>query len=417
MATTVTLKPNAIDISGATSGTTTLQATAVAGTTTITLPAATDTLVGKATTDTLTNKTLTTPVISTISNTGTITLPTSTDTLVGRATTDTLTNKTLTTPVISSLSSASATALTLQSAGTTAVTIDTSQKVGIGTSSPNANLQVNGGIQVTGTPTIGSTGVGVEIGYGLVNASEGAIQAYNRSGGAWINMDYSALAHKFLANNSEAMRIDSSGNVCIGTNSAFQSCILTAQRANTTSNSLVENLQNTAATSTSKTNSPIIRISSNGSGADACLQVTDAVANNYYFGGNSGGAYVVANSNGVRLSNGGTSWASDSDERVKDIIEPISNALTKVNTLRSVIGKYKTDDESIRRSFLIAQDVQAVFPEAVVAQQDEIGTLSLAYTDVIPLLVASIKELKAINDTQAETITALTARVVALEAK
>jgi hypothetical protein len=41
-----------------------LQATAVAGTTTITLPAATDTLVGKATTDTLTNKTLTSPTLS-----------------------------------------------------------------------------------------------------------------------------------------------------------------------------------------------------------------------------------------------------------------------------------------------------------------------------------------------------------------
>jgi hypothetical protein len=100
MATTVTLKPNAIDLSGSTSGATTLQATAVAGTTTLTLPAATDTLVGKATTDTLTNKTLTAPIISTISNTGTLTLPTSTDTLVGRATTDTLTNKTLTSPVL-----------------------------------------------------------------------------------------------------------------------------------------------------------------------------------------------------------------------------------------------------------------------------------------------------------------------------
>ena len=49
---------------------------------------------------TLTNKTLTTPVISSISNTGTVTLPTATDTLVGRATTDTLTNKTLTSPVL-----------------------------------------------------------------------------------------------------------------------------------------------------------------------------------------------------------------------------------------------------------------------------------------------------------------------------
>jgi hypothetical protein len=58
--------------SGSTSGTTTMQATAVAGTTTLTLPAATDTLVGKATTDVLTNKTLTSPTI----NTGTLATPT-----------------------------------------------------------------------------------------------------------------------------------------------------------------------------------------------------------------------------------------------------------------------------------------------------------------------------------------------------
>jgi hypothetical protein len=44
---------------------------------------------------TLTNKTLTSPIISSISNTGTLTLPTSTDTLVGRNTTDILTNKSL----------------------------------------------------------------------------------------------------------------------------------------------------------------------------------------------------------------------------------------------------------------------------------------------------------------------------------
>ena len=57
---------------------------------------------------TLINKTLTTPVISSISNTGTVTLPTATDTLVGRATTDTLTNKTLTSPVINTAISGTA---------------------------------------------------------------------------------------------------------------------------------------------------------------------------------------------------------------------------------------------------------------------------------------------------------------------
>jgi len=82
---------------------------AVAGTLSVTgtatLPAAATaggaTVVTTSGSQTLTNKTLTTPVISSISNTGTLTLPTSTDTLVGRATTDTLTNKTLTSPVIS----------------------------------------------------------------------------------------------------------------------------------------------------------------------------------------------------------------------------------------------------------------------------------------------------------------------------
>ena len=73
---------------GSTSGTTTVQANAIAGTNTLTLPATTsDTLVGLAATQTLTNKTIN------VAN----------NTLTGVATltgTETLTNKTLTAPVI-----------------------------------------------------------------------------------------------------------------------------------------------------------------------------------------------------------------------------------------------------------------------------------------------------------------------------
>lgn len=74
----------------------------ISNTGTLTLPTSTDTLVGRATTDTLTNKTLTAPIIATISNSGTITIPTGTDTLVGKATTDTLTNKTLSAAAVTS---------------------------------------------------------------------------------------------------------------------------------------------------------------------------------------------------------------------------------------------------------------------------------------------------------------------------
>jgi len=75
---------------------------------------------------TLTNKTLTTPVISSISNTGTLTLPTSTDTLVGRATTDTLTNKTLTLPTIDNIKIGYTTTAT--AAGTTTLTVSSNYK-------------------------------------------------------------------------------------------------------------------------------------------------------------------------------------------------------------------------------------------------------------------------------------------------
>ena len=64
----------------------------------IILPNVSGNLVLDSATQTLTNKTLTTPVISSISNGGTITIPSGADTLVARTSTDTLTNKTLTSP-------------------------------------------------------------------------------------------------------------------------------------------------------------------------------------------------------------------------------------------------------------------------------------------------------------------------------
>jgi trimeric autotransporter adhesin len=141
------------------------------------------------------------------------------------------------------------------------------------------------------------------------------------------------------------------------------------------------------------------------------LQGTANAANPYITSWDSS-LYVygrTTSSSGVYLAHNATSWASTSDENRKDIIEPITDAVNKVLQLRTVIGKYKIDEEGTRRPFLIAQDVQAVLPEAVQLQEDNAGEfLGMSYTDIIPLLTAAIKEQQA-------TITALTARITALE--
>ena len=93
-------------------------------------------------TQTLTNKTLTTPVISSISNTGTVTLPTATDTLVGRATTDTLTNKTIDSATITKHVQETATVSATAATGTINYDVKT-QSILYYTTNASGNFTVN----------------------------------------------------------------------------------------------------------------------------------------------------------------------------------------------------------------------------------------------------------------------------------
>ena len=97
--------------------------------------------------------------------------------------------------------------LALQTAGTTAVTIDASQNVGIGTSSPGVKLDVTGSIRASVNVTSAADFIGG-------GASGYAALYANGSGGLVICRGSSSTNQiELYTNGSERARIDSSGNL------------------------------------------------------------------------------------------------------------------------------------------------------------------------------------------------------------
>ena len=261
--------------------------------------------------------------------------------------------------------------------------LDSSGNVGVGTSSPAQKLHVekDGSAVATFRTSNNDSSGGIEL---CGKNSSGTIQPFYIQSGTSSELKFSQGTSGI-----QRMMIDSSGNVLVGTTSAFG--ISSAGNMHIAGSNF----------------SPLY------------LRNTASTAGDYWRVGPSGATntFTVYNqsSTGVYISDGNTSWAASSDERLKTDLIPIENGVEKVATLRAVTGRFKTDDENKSRSFLIAQDVQKVLPEAVHVQDDEQGTLGLAYTDIIPLLVAAIKEYKFTIESQQSQIDALTARIEALE--
>jgi hypothetical protein len=101
----------------------------------------------------------------------------------------------------------------------------------------------------------------------------------------------------------------------------------------------------------------------------------------------------------------------------------MTSALSKVALLKPVTYKWKEEFGGKDGQGFIAHELQEVIPEAVTWEKDAVDEkgdpryqgMDTSY--LVATLTAAIQELKAINDTQAATITALTARITALENK
>ena len=125
---------------------------------------------------------------------------------------------------------------------------------------------------------------------------------------------------------------------------------------------------------------------------------------------------------GVILSNAATSWASNSDVRLKTIVSHFDNALSDVSALEAFRFTWKDDASETLQVGVSAQSVQTILPEAVssgrrINAEDDDNTeyLSVRYTEIIPLLVAALQESKARIETLEVANTDLAARLTALE--
>jgi hypothetical protein len=91
-----------------------------------------------------------------------------------------------------------------------------------------------------------------------------------------------------------------------------------------------------------------------------------------------------------------TAFGSISDIRLKENIEPITNALDKVSQIGGYTFAYKKNPD-VRMTGVIAQEVEKVLPEVIYTTTDinsDEENLAVRYENMIGLLVEAIKELK-----------------------
>jgi len=216
--------------------------------------------------------------------------------------------------------------------------------VGIGITSPNYKLSISDSTALTPVYqhfTNGTTGTA---------AANGVVMGIDSDGDFLIN-NQEAKTIKLFTNDAERMRLDTAGNLSIGT-----------------------------------TTNAGYRLKLQGTGT---VQLNNRT-------GSDGAVFAAANDGTIvgtiTVSGSATSYNTSSDYRLKEDLQDFKG-LDLVSKIPVYDYKWKADDS---RSYgVMAHQLQDVLPQAVTGDKDAEEMQAVDYSKIVPVLVKAIQELKA----------------------
>lgn len=281
--------------------------------------------------------------------------------------------------------------------------IDPSGNVGIGTTSPGTELHVNGTSELLR----------------LTSSGFGTIYAGSDVNNPWFGTSTNNDL-RLITNGTEKMRIQAGGNVGIGTTAPQEKLdVVGIVRATAETGSSYARLTGGNA------DGATLQLNRGGSGTqNAYLSQWQG---NLYLKNLDSGDIIFTNTTsdtermrvtstgnvGVGVTNptykihasgqvaGAGAYVNTSDGRLKKDVTDLDYGLDTVMRLHPVSFRWKEQKEDWqkgRKLGLIAQETEQVMPEVVSTAHDDLGTKSIAYGDLTPVLIRAAQQLKASND-------------------